>query len=499
MVRTALYGRVSTDEQVEGYSIGAQVKAMEEYAARQGWAVVAHYIDEGESARTDNRPQFQRMVSAAKRKPRPFDVILVHKFDRFARNREDSSIYKSLFRKECGVDVRSVTELTDSSPSGKLLEGVLEVVAEFYSNNLAHEVLKGQRERALAAGAMSVPPIGYKTGPDGRYQVDLATADLVRWLFAEYAKGEEGYRSLAQRVRADGETKFGPVVRNYSWIDAFIRRILANEVYCGTYIWGRHDSNRKWTERDRSEWVVVEDAHEPLVSKELFERVQQLRSSRRGVRRAQPGEDYLLRGLVRCLDCGANAIKFRYQWDDKRTGQRIVVPCLICGAYSKNKGCYCNRVEMAEVEGAVLAYLKDFLQNRIDPSHVEVKLTRPSTAHKEIEMIDRRLSALDKKLQRLVDAYAAEVISLDDLATGRERIAAERSTLEQQKAALDEAAFSMSPEAMATAVRERAKAVQDTATDYEQSIAQRRAALAQIVDSVHVSRKQDLVKIVFRL
>lgn len=498
MMRVALYGRVSTDEQVEGYSISAQVKAMEEHANRHGWEIVATYIDEGESARTDNRPQFQLMVSAAKRKPRPFDIVLVHKFDRFARNREDSSIYKSLFRRECGIDVRSVTELTDNTPSGKLLEGVLEVVAEFYSNNLSHEVLKGQRERALAGKAMSQPAIGYLIGPEGKYQVDPETAGLVQWIYNEYAKGNEGYRSLAQRVRTEGETLFGPVITNYSWTEAYIRRILTNEIYYGTYIWGRRDSSRKWAERDRAEWVVLENAHEALVSKALFEQIQALRTSRHGVRRPQPKEDYLLRGMVVCLDCGARAIKFRYQWDDRKTGQRIVVPSLICGSYSKGYGCYCNRVPMADVEGGVFDYLKGLLASRVDAGQIEVRRTRPDSSKQELVQIDRRLDALEKKLQRLMDAYTAEVIGLEELKAGRERILAERGVLEQQRLDLD-AQDSQDPDDLMRQVRNRTESIISAATDTRLSVPERRSALQTIVDSVQYSREQDLVKIVFRV
>lgn len=367
MELAAIYVHVSTDEQVEGFSIGAQLKALHEYPAKHGLTVVAEFVDEGESARTADRPQFQAMISAAKRKPKPFDVILVHKLDRFARNREDSSIYKSLLRRECDIEVRSVTEQIDDSPIGPALEGMLEVFAEFYSLNLAQEVLKGQRERALQAKAMARPAIGYRMGQDGKYEVDPETAPIVRWLFEEYARGDEGYRNLALRMQQEGESRFGTVVNGYSWTQAYIRRILTNEVYYGAYIWGRHDSNKKWRQRDRSKWVIVEGAHEALVSKEVFDHVQRLMQSRHGVRRAQPGEDYLLRGMVKCMDCGASMINFRYQWDDKRTGERIIRPCFLCSAYSRHSNCYCNRVPMADVEASVFGHLTNLLEGRITP------------------------------------------------------------------------------------------------------------------------------------
>jgi site-specific DNA recombinase len=143
-MRAALYVRVSTEEQAqEGLSIDAQLKALQQYCRERQYLIVETFVDAGESARTDKRPGFQRMIAMAKQRPKPFDLILVHKMDRFARNREDSAVYKALLRKELGIDVISKTERFDDTPTGKPTEGITEVFAEFYSANLAHEVLKG--------------------------------------------------------------------------------------------------------------------------------------------------------------------------------------------------------------------------------------------------------------------------------------------------------------------------------------------------------------------
>lgn len=148
MKNAAVYIRVSTDEQArEGYSLDAQLKAIKKYAQNNNILIDSKYIfsDEGISGRkAEKRPAFMEMIKQAKSKPRNFDVILVHKFDRFSRNREDSVVYKSLLKKEYGIPVISISEPLD--PDDKMsviMEAFLEAMAEYYSLNLSGEVKKG--------------------------------------------------------------------------------------------------------------------------------------------------------------------------------------------------------------------------------------------------------------------------------------------------------------------------------------------------------------------
>ena len=141
-----LYARVSSEKQAEkDLSIPAQLKALRKYALQRNWEILSEYIDDAESARSVNRPAFQEMITAAKKKDKPFDVILVWKLSRFTRNREDSIIYKSLLRKR-GISLISLNEQIDDSAAGKLLEGMIEVIDEFYSANLAQDTMRGMKE-----------------------------------------------------------------------------------------------------------------------------------------------------------------------------------------------------------------------------------------------------------------------------------------------------------------------------------------------------------------
>ena len=161
IMRYAAYIRVSDEEQVNGYSLDAQQRIIREWVQGKGGTVVKVYADEGESAVTANRTKFQQMrIDARKSK---FDAIIVHKFDRFARNRYDALAIKSLFRYDYKIKVFSCTEPSEDSDGviGALIEGIMECVADWYSRNLANEVKKGKKERSLQGLHNNQAPFGY--------------------------------------------------------------------------------------------------------------------------------------------------------------------------------------------------------------------------------------------------------------------------------------------------------------------------------------------------
>ncbi|MDP2719284.1 MAG: recombinase family protein, partial [Dehalococcoidia bacterium] len=161
-MNTALYVRVSSDRQDVDLSVSAQLKALRDYAARNNHVIVREFIDQAESGRTTYRPQFRDMISLAKRHEKPFELILVYKYSRFARSREDSIVYKALLKKS-GVQLVSITEPFDDTPTGRLMQAIIECIDEFYSENLGEEVTRGMRESASRGFYLSSrPPYGYK-------------------------------------------------------------------------------------------------------------------------------------------------------------------------------------------------------------------------------------------------------------------------------------------------------------------------------------------------
>ena len=157
----ALYARVSSDRQDVDLSIAAQLRALRDHAEKNNYVVTAEYVDEAESGRIAERPEFRKMLDAATGPDAPFKEILVWKFSRFTRKREHAVAFKSMLRRK-GIRVVSITEHADDSPTGKLMEAIIESVDEFYSENLAQEVMRGMREAAARGYYLAgKAPFGY--------------------------------------------------------------------------------------------------------------------------------------------------------------------------------------------------------------------------------------------------------------------------------------------------------------------------------------------------
>lgn len=274
-----IYLRVSSEQQAEReLSIPAQREALRRYANERGWTIVDEYVDEARSARTDARPEFQRMIAAAQQPSQSFEVILVHKFDRFSRNRADHAVYKALLRKH-GVNVVSASEPVDAdTPHGFLLESMLEVISEFYNVNLRHETLKGMRENAAqgfhCGGRV---PFGYRRVQKGtKVTYELGTDEevgLVRQMFQMAANGHGGKR-IARALNLQN------IIEGKRWAPSTVLAILSNPVYLGKRVWNkRSDADGKLN--DVSEWIVSNDAHPAIVDQQQWDIVQALLMSRK--------------------------------------------------------------------------------------------------------------------------------------------------------------------------------------------------------------------------
>ena len=182
-----IYARYSSNNQREE-SIEGQIRECTAYAEKNGITIVKHYIDRAISAKTDNRPEFQQMIKDSDKKL--FDIVLVWKLDRFARNRYDSARYKTQLKKN-DVKLMSATEVISDGPEGIILESVLEGYAEYYSADLSEKVIRGMTENALkgkfSGGAI---PFGYTINADRRFEIDPLTAPFVAETFQRYNDGQ---------------------------------------------------------------------------------------------------------------------------------------------------------------------------------------------------------------------------------------------------------------------------------------------------------------------
>ncbi|MCZ6535427.1 MAG: recombinase family protein, partial [Chloroflexi bacterium] len=256
--------------------------------------------------RTANRPVFLQMVALAKQNPPPFEAILVWKFSRFARNREDSILYKSLLRRH-GVRVLSINEPLENSPTGRLMEGVIESMDEVYSANLAQDVTGGMREAASRGFWVgSVAPYGYLRVKvnDGhkertKLEIDPNTAWVVQKVF-DLASNGLGAKEIAKTLNQKGCRS----ARGGRWGRGQVHKILSNQVYIGTLLWG---VTGKYHRENVLPPVRVENAFPSLVDLDTFRQVHAMLKARSPQVEPprQAGSPHLLSGLLRCGGCGA--------------------------------------------------------------------------------------------------------------------------------------------------------------------------------------------------
>ncbi|MDP9470059.1 MAG: recombinase family protein [Chloroflexota bacterium] len=391
--RAAMYVRVSSDEQVQGYSLDAQVRAIETYCALHGYEIVARYRDEGKSARTDNlakRPDFARMVADAGTKA--FDLIVVHKLDRFARNLRVT--LETLDRLEkVGVGFVSISEQMDfATPMGRVVLSTMGSLAQFYSDNLSSETKKGKRERKSQGLYNGLLPFGTTKNANGVPAADPHTHPGLVLAFELAAAGKTD-REIAQALTAAGYRTTGNRGANPFTKDT-VRVILRNRFYLGELPDGAGG------------WIVGK--HDALIDPVLFERAAAARAANLKPRwTASPARSpWGLSGIASCGRCGRPVVV---------DGRRRVC----CSGRSQGNGCTEPSYPANVVEEQIGAYLQGFA---VPEGERERLLTAWRRAqHRPGDTVAAR-QALHRKLDRVKELYLA-----GDL---------ERSEYQERKAAL---------------------------------------------------------------
>lgn len=289
--RVAQYARFSSDNQ-RSESIDAQIRHMNQFCKQNHWQVVATYKDEARSATTDNRPQFQQMINDSSKGL--FDIVLVHKLDRFSRDRYDSAIYKKKLKKN-NVRLCSVLERLDNTPESIMMESVLEGMAEYYSKNLSREVKKGNRENALkCVHNGGCCPLGYKLNDERKLVIDPHEAEAVKMIFYMFSNGY-GYSKIAETLNNMGyQPKRGGMFGKNS-----LYSILSNEKYTGVFVFGKNSDDT----------VKIENGCPQIISKSLFQKVQRIKAAnKRNAGSYHSKEFYLLTGKIFCDVCGKRMI-----------------------------------------------------------------------------------------------------------------------------------------------------------------------------------------------
>jgi len=417
-VKVALYARVSSERQAEkDLSIAAQLKALRKHASKNDWTVCREFIDEAESAKSANRPAFQEMIAYARKKTKPFDAILVWKYSRFTRNRDDASIYKSLLRRH-GVSVISMNEQIDDSPAGKLLEGIIEVIDEFYSLNLAQDTMRGLRENAMRGFQNGSIPIGYKAKKvmDGTVQrtkleIDETTAPIVKRIF-KMSLDNIGIKEIAKTLNNEGlKTN-----KDKPWGNTTIAYILKNEIYTGTLVWNKK-SKDKFKINKPDEIVRVENSHPAIIEKQVFHTVQKLISKRspKFIHPRRINSDYVLSGFIYCGKCGLKMVGA-----SAKSGKHFYYACQ---NYIKRGKDICDMrlVNKEDIESLVINKIKENVlteENLMELLNIVLdEMNKNKDDSKErLEAINLQLEALRERLGRLYNSLETGKLDLDDLA-----------------------------------------------------------------------------------
>lgn len=405
-INVVIYARYSSHGQQE-QSIDGQLRDCYAYAEREGYTVIGEYIDRALSARTDDRPSFQRMIKDASKKQ--FSYVLVWKLDRFARNRFDSAVNKATLKKH-GVRVISATEHISDEPEGIMLEGLLESLAEYYSANLSKHVKRGQRESIIAGTYLGgIPPYGFKV-VNKKLVADEKTAPVARYFFEQYAKGvpkKEIIDALNKKgVRNSKGKPLGP---------SFMQGSLRNRKYIGEYT---HDGE------------VVTGGCEALVDKETFDAVQaRLDATRRAPAAGKAHEEYLLRGKAFCGYCGAALIG---ECGRSKTGD--MHHYYTCGERKRKRGCKKKNERKDFLEWYVVEQTVEYV---LTPNRIEYVAERIVAKYAE-EFNDTRIKDLERQLDRLdVEVNAAVDASLAAPEKVRPRYFEKIEVLETQRADIE--------------------------------------------------------------
>ena len=428
----ALYARVSSDRQDVDLSVAAQLRALRDHAEKNGYLVAREYVDEAESGRVADRPQFRRMLDEASAEDAPFEEILVWKFSRFTRKREHAVAFKSMLRRR-GIRVVSITEHADDSPTGKLMEAIIESVDEFYSENLAQEVIRGMRESASRGFWVSTyAPYGYKKvqvadGAKKRPRLALnPPADaVVRRIFDMTLQGRTAL-DITRALNAEGI----PTANGKRWLKTTVHTVLTNEAYTGTLVWG---TNAK----DKAPPVRVEDAFPAIVTRKEFERARRLMQSRapKHVHPRRASSPYLLSGLLKCEACGKALTAA-----EAKSGKYTYYVCQSLIKRGK-EACATPRLNAKRFEETIIGQIRDHILTESNIRDLVRMLDEEMDGvareqRQQLETIEQELEDVRQRLSRVW-----QVVENTDLemADASDRIKEHRERQQRLEIAADEA------------------------------------------------------------
>ena len=384
-LRAVIYARYSSETQREE-SIEGQLRECYAFARKNDISVVGEYIDRAFSAKTDKRPDFQKMIKDSAK--RNFDLVIVWKLDRFARNRYDSANYKAVLKRN-GVNVMSATESISEGSEGILLESVLEGMAEYYSADLSEKVIRGHTENALKCkyngGTL---PVGYTTDKEQNYHIDPVTAPFVLEAFQNYDEGMTMSEIAAILNQHEVKNTRGGRMS----IDN-VARLLKNRRYTGEYIY-----------RD----IVVPDGIPAIVPKELFDRVQEkIAKNKKAPARHKAEDDYILTTKLFCGECKSLMVG-----ESGTSATKQVYHYYKCVSAKKHTGCHMKPIRKAWIEDLVIHHVKEALHDdKLIEDIVQMFLEFQQKENTVIPYLERELAEAEKAINNMLNAIEQGIIT----------------------------------------------------------------------------------------
>ena len=400
-MKGVIYARYSSDNQREE-SIEGQLRECKAFAEKNDIQIVETYIDRALSARTDRRPDFQRMIkdSAGKK----FEVVIIWKLDRFARDKYDSAHYK-LILKNNGVKVVSATEAISAGAEGVLLESMLEGMAEYYSAELSEKVTRGLTENALKCkyngGTL---PIGYMIDSEQYFQIDPLTAPAVLDAFKHYADGAS-MREITDEMNLKGvRTKRGGKISINS-----VTRMLHNRKYIGEY---------------RYNDIVHPNGIPAIIPEDLFNRVQErMAANKKAPAKHKAEDEYLLTTKLFCGKCQC------YMVGESGTGRNKVHHYYKCASVKNHKGCDKKTVKKEWIENLVIEQIKKLIfDDELIEKLADTVMKLQSKENTALPLLKKRFADTQKSIDNMLDAIQQGILT----ASTKERL----ESLEKQKSEL---------------------------------------------------------------
>lgn len=471
----AAYVRVSTDDQME-LSPDSQMEKIREYAAKNGLLLLSEYIfhDDGISGRAaEKRPGFQQMIATAKDPSHPFDVIIVWKFSRFARNQEESIFYKSILRSKCKVDVVSVSEPLIAGPFGSLIERIIEWMDEFYSVRLAEEVKRSMTVNAKNGSLQATPSFGYRV--ENRHLVIVPEeAEIIREIFRRFISGDAMFR-IAKDLSARGvRTHRGNPFENRT-----IDYILNNPVYLGKLRWTPTGRTRRNFKNEDS--IIADALHEPIIDAETWGAAQarcaELKKSYKRYGKPSSERKHWLCGVVRCSACGATLI-----WANPHF--------MKCNNYAHGR---CTTTQHIAVEALEESFLAQLQHDLTFAESVACVVQAAKPAHSD-QRLQQQRSRIVSRIDRLRESYLDGVETLETYKAARQQMQAQLDDLDAQIA--ESAAVPVVD--AAALLRNAIAAVLETLRSPTATVAQKYESAMSIIDRCTFDKSQMLLSISYK-